>query len=884
MTSASGGRRLAADWAVLGKRPGEVMGYEVLDGSLPRDRAAHYLWGSQTATPEGDRRDGPDALPWRVFLSSAEGEPAAVAGRVETRWDGVRDGTGQPSLTSCLALLDWAAAVGARATWTTLDRAAAAAPWPVPGRDPRTAGESGLTLDLLPASVQELADTVDRLGFDWASGVAALLLDGRQVVITLPAGAEPPDVSRRVLILDAVCALLPYGCRVWLSAATWAGHRAEHRLSLVFAPRARATQLEVALHGAVPREPAGATARTYLAELRRLRAKTGATAELVAHLLRLAKPLPFSESAVALSRLREIDLMDAVLAEIAEGRGDPARAVYVLERQSAGQQDAKIRDLLLFLARCATRTEAPQDAAAARTWLVANWPPGLSGCLGAELGTEPPSESSFGRAVGWLRLAREAGGRATEAFAELLGSVLTAEQPAHARNWAAWRAQLITKAQRDFGVEAEVADPFLVNSADMGLEWVSVGVKDNRLDAQVVERLVHRPAGAPSASGSWPRFVAAIAGLLPSGEARREDAEAFAALGERAWRTALDLADLYHRGQVLDLLWNPLLDVATGAGAEDRAQLARRVHRLAPAEADLAPELAATADLLETGGTSLPRLPRTRASRERYVEALSHRLDHPRAYGEIEHAVLSALLGPPQQPPPGTALETLADLVARRPGLRMPVLDEVAERLRTHDAWLEAELPGDWTDELGRRAGMQWLPALMSLRELVRTDPAPDRLSDAVRRATAGESLSPRTLRELDPWMRSQRSVMVDALAERLEREAPGRSLGTQLYLAIRTGTYGREVQERMRAYADAEFARLARATALWRGPSGGRGATGGGGGSARPSGHAGAGGPARPVPGQGAPPPPPHHPRPPAVPPPHGSQAPALPQAHAAD
>ncbi|MFF4353624.1 hypothetical protein [Streptomyces sp. NPDC001530] len=826
MSTDSGERRLFAQWAVLGKRPGEVMGYEVLAGSLPRERAASYLLGSVTANPEGEHPGAPDALPWRVFLSAVEGEPSTVSARVETRWDGIRDGTGRPSYSSYLTLLDWVTVSRTGLTWTALDRAVEAADWTVVDATGSGAGSRPeLPLDARRTTVLELAETVDELGFDWSSGVAALLLDGRQVVITLPYGAEPPDVNRRVLILDAVCALLPYGCRVWLSAATWAGHRAEHKLGLVFALRARPSQWEVVLGGPVPREPAGATASTYLHELRRLRLKKGGTAELVSHLLCAAQPLAFSEGDLAVRRLREIDLMDAVLAEIAEGRGDPARVRYVLQRQSAGQDDAKIRQLFLFLAHCSAQRRVPEDAAEARSALLTLWHPQLSDCLAADLSSEPPSKESFGRALEWLRLAQEAEASTPGACGDLLRSVVGAEQPSAGRNWSVWRAQLISAAQQEFGAGAEAADAVLADSREVGLEWLSHTVDNNTLDLRVVDRLARREVQGGGQFAAWPRFLGALVGVLPPSGARPEDARQFAELGDRAWKIAMEIADRFRQVSVLELLWRKLLDVATAVGTDaddDRRLLSDWLKRLVPSGPGLEPEVAATADLLQVAQGSMPRLPELRIDRERYVATLAQRLDSPAALGDLDRKVVRALLGPPDRPPGESAWEALVALTARRQSLRMTVLDAVAERLSGYETGLDLDLPQEWVGELGRRPGLDWLPAQLELRAVVGSSPSAEELSRALVRATRSGPLQARALREVAPWLRDRDPASVDGLARCLDHESPGRRLGMQLYAAVFADGFGNGLRERMRRFGETETARWAQIRSL---PGAGSGA-----------------------------------------------------------
>ncbi|MGG7614256.1 hypothetical protein ACQ5JZ_33410, partial [Streptomyces sp. ZG43] len=195
-------------------------------------------------------RDPEGALPWRVFLAASDTRPTPACARVETGWDGTTDGTGAPAYTWQLALFDWPDVSDAALTWTGIDRALSALPADGSG------GEDPTAVTVPDTSAAELAALVDELGFPWAAGVAALLLDDRQVALTTSPALPLPDVAERVRVLDAICSLLPYACRSWLSAATWTG-QAGHDLRLFFAPAVREGQSTALYGGAPPPGPRG---------------------------------------------------------------------------------------------------------------------------------------------------------------------------------------------------------------------------------------------------------------------------------------------------------------------------------------------------------------------------------------------------------------------------------------------------------------------------------------------------------------------------------------------------------------------------------------------------------------------------------------------------
>ncbi|MEV7027845.1 hypothetical protein [Kitasatospora sp. NPDC093558] len=228
---------VAAHWAVLGKHAGRAMGYELLAASLDEDRARRYLWGAQTGTPEVRRPDATGGLPWHVFLSGVEGERTAACALIEQSWDGTSDGTGAPIITSRLLLVEWAQGAAHSVTWSALADASAAVRRPAPEEGPARPLRLDLSGLSVSATAAELAAVIDEVGFEWTACVAALLTDGHRITITAD-GRSLPTPGQRVRIVDAIAALLPYGCRHWLSGASWTGD-SDHKVQLTFAESAR---------------------------------------------------------------------------------------------------------------------------------------------------------------------------------------------------------------------------------------------------------------------------------------------------------------------------------------------------------------------------------------------------------------------------------------------------------------------------------------------------------------------------------------------------------------------------------------------------------------------------------------------------------------------
>ena len=97
-----------------------------------------------------------------------------------------------------------------------------------------------------------------------ASQVAALLLTGRPVCIL---GGQAISLEERLLFIDAVMSLLPYGIRAKMTVATWASSTAVHRFRLFFSDAPRAVDrtnshvvLWSASHAQIPAEHTAALA------------------------------------------------------------------------------------------------------------------------------------------------------------------------------------------------------------------------------------------------------------------------------------------------------------------------------------------------------------------------------------------------------------------------------------------------------------------------------------------------------------------------------------------------------------------------------------------------------------------------------------------------
>ncbi|WP_330307951.1 MULTISPECIES: hypothetical protein [unclassified Streptomyces] len=702
MNEGLGEERLTAHWAVLGKHPGQTMGYEVLRSSLPDDRASTYLWkASATGAPGG--RDPEGELPWRVFLGGTDTHPEPVCACVETTWDGSTDGTGAPSYAWRLTLLEWAEAGRAALTWSGIDRALLSDPPALPGDAvPMTVAVPGTP----PA---ELAEVIDQLGFDWAAGVAALLLGNRQVAITPSPGKALPDVTDRVRVLDAVCSLLPYECRAWLSAATWTGP-SQHDLRLFFASAARTGQVTSVLGGSPPGEPRDETARAYLHGLRRLRAKTGDTTEIVAYLLTAAvEPAAAPRPGAALRTLREADLMDVVVEEIRSGGGQFGDVRRVLERYPAASlNEHRLGALTLFLVRCAHGGNA-----VAGSLLGEHWSERTPSLLVREvLGAGTPT-LSFERAKQYLGVVHNT----VEAcrpgsFDELFSTLVEAPEATHE-----WTGTLIYMADNEWGRHTDGADRLLVSESAVGKTWLKCLLDHEDRSLAPLHRLVQRARDdmAADVTPGWLRFAAVLLGESLD-LATATDAAEFAGALEGGGRITLEIARAQRRPEVLALMWPRLWRVA-----RTERGLGEAVEQLVPVgEPQTSGIVAADADLfcaaVRGGATAgMPRLERLTAEEalHDYVSVLIRRIESD---GELRRVAVEALLGGELSGNTWWAIEELSR--ALPDSLLRQLCEELHRRLTGRGRPLnDLDVPEYLMEELEKRYDLGWLRPVRDFRK-----------------------------------------------------------------------------------------------------------------------------------------------------------------------
>ncbi|MFH9038374.1 hypothetical protein ACH4FA_03235 [Streptomyces sp. NPDC017966] len=821
MSGASAGTSVHAAWSLQGKAPGQVA-YDVQAGSVEPRVAQKYFWAASTETPRADRVHAPDALPWVAFLGGTEaGRP--VTGLVETTWSGGRDATGRISYSARLLLLDWQPVSGAGLTWSPLYTAALDAEWPAVG--PGAEQAPHLVLDAAPTMVTKLARYIEQdIGFEWAARCAALLLEGRHVVITLSPEYAGLNAVTRVAVLDGICALLPYGSRAWLSAATWAGHGADHELRLTFALRPRGSQCHAVLRGQPPQEPRSSQGRAYLAELLRLRDKKGVDA-LLPHLLSHRTPLTPHDAEQALQHLRDLDLQAVVLRDIDRGASrlnDVARLLSLRPLESLTEPDAAT--LARHLARCALPGgRSGAESAQARSLLLEHWSPRAGEALADELNSWDVESQTLPRVRAVLDLAAAAVPRDGQAHALVLAGYLDGGAAATTPDGLRSRSALLHALQRDLDENTAAAvHAVLLRRPELALAWLDVNAEQNTLDDRLVRDLLDLPRGdSERKTPNWLRGAALFHGeplvVQDGGEI-----DAFADVLATAWRTGLRLACHAGNPDALSWLKPELYDVAAGRSGTDtdRAFLFRAVDALVPLRPGLTGKHAAWADLfqrplLDSDMRRSRCLADDGEAPAEYAAVLRRELPPLGLLSWEEAALAAGLVGDrPEQVPYPVLWELIHPQGDPAAGgvrsLEGPVLKRIAELLKRTGDWITHGMPAQWEHHLRSHPDLQWLAHTADIRRLVATrTAAPEELGDAIVRASPHSRYADRVqevieypsavLEAIRPWLhdRAGSGDALHRLARLLDRASPQRALGHLLYYSISQQRFGDLVRQR---------------------------------------------------------------------------------------
>ncbi len=315
-----------AGWAIWSKQPGTRDDYSVLassDGPLSSAEFTRVLAHFAAGNPPAESGT-PASLPWVVLSRVGVADQPYLGVSVQVPADYV-DGTGRPVSRTSYLCVPYEDVARAPVSYRRLAQAVRATPLP---------GEGGALVSLVipPLDPGELARDVIEFGPVAVAATAALLLSG-PVTIT---GPEFPDTETRVRFLDAVAALLPYGYRASLTAATWSDTAATgQRFRIVFALRARDEASRVPWRAAVSVPGTGA-AGTYLEHLRRVLGRPAVDPleleRLIRYLAADTGPRKFEQPQHAVASLNEFFRAAVVAAAIDAGRATEADIRLLFDR------------------------------------------------------------------------------------------------------------------------------------------------------------------------------------------------------------------------------------------------------------------------------------------------------------------------------------------------------------------------------------------------------------------------------------------------------------------------------------------------------------------------------------------------------------------------
>lgn len=330
---------LIADWALWGKVPRTTSGYEVLAAHPPGRSAEfntavlHWLPGTPGA---GDR------LPWiTVGCAPQDGGEGTVGVFLLDGTDGV-DGTNRMIHRVSHFAVPYARVRDAGIGWCALARAAHAAAQTL---TLTTAGPAALPLGEDEGLVAEVAKNVTSSisGITrWLAAAAAHLLDGPVAV----AGDGSHGPFELLLTLDSVAALLPFGVRSTLSAASATSPGSEVPMRLYWGDTAASPGATGLTLGGGPLPDLRALsprARRYHDLLLDNWEKHGG-ATVVRHLADCREALDIDEpdaAARALEVLKRLDRPLAAVQALTEGREVSAEEVHVALR-SPGITDQEL--------------------------------------------------------------------------------------------------------------------------------------------------------------------------------------------------------------------------------------------------------------------------------------------------------------------------------------------------------------------------------------------------------------------------------------------------------------------------------------------------------------------------------------------------------------
>lgn len=358
-----------AEFAVKTKNPGDLQDYRVLacsrGGLSVEDFEKLFKDLSVGTIPPPTRTTGECPPPWvTVGGYNAGGKPYLVVIRQE--WTDRTDGRQRPiAAMSCLCVPYEFLAV-AQAGLCDIYRQ-------IPSYQvllQRQPTPVSLLVETGEEALKRTSDLIEEMTYDFAAGVAALLIESPVAIVK---GQEWNEVER-LARLDAIASLLPYGCRAELTISTWMQSASMHQIRLGFSDAAGPRQKRV-IWGVPPAEEDQPSAYSsgYYMMLRDLRTRYSIY-EIVRFLARQGKPQTFARSQPFLDVLQELDRPYLVWRAVTSKRATPGDVRRVFqERKTDSLAESQRRDLLVYLLKICEQDDLEI--------LREHWQPDLWDCL-----------------------------------------------------------------------------------------------------------------------------------------------------------------------------------------------------------------------------------------------------------------------------------------------------------------------------------------------------------------------------------------------------------------------------------------------------------------------------------------------------------------------
>lgn len=318
-------QRVPADWAWIGKAPGAA-DYGILAASAADVDVRQIAWEYVAGSPDRDvPPDAPWAPPWVTFGTHMVGGTPVLSVSVLYPWKGL-DQFGRPVWPRLFVASPYNAIARHRMSYRTLCAAITTATAKL---EPSPGEAEPIFLIPRPQSLEGeggIVGVIHEFGFERLAEIAALLLDNRHVAIV---GAARMTLARRLSLLDAIAALLPYGCRVDLTASSAVDRKIQHPFRLVFTDFPGANQVPVPLTGSdfagMPLETPAAR-RYHDLLLDKGDEQNSGLARIVSYLWVQRETYALSKPDSAVAILEELDRFDHAKGQIAQFPRAPLNA------------------------------------------------------------------------------------------------------------------------------------------------------------------------------------------------------------------------------------------------------------------------------------------------------------------------------------------------------------------------------------------------------------------------------------------------------------------------------------------------------------------------------------------------------------------------------